>query len=365
LGEGLKLRLKNFRGIKQGTIKLEKLTILVGANNSGKTSLLEALFLLPNPLRVVPYSAEGGRRRAVEILSARHSTLGSEAYIFLYHNYSGEEARISLVTADSTSAEVIFKREGDWINVFTAGKRGIHLLGKLSAKTAEVRPEARPIQGSFDAQRGEFLPSRRLTVSTSNYVQEEVGEVLYLHPRIISLAWNFLLDTWIELRATGLMVRVAERVSRWVPGEYDDVLLEPFTRGRYAIYLRSKSGHVVRLGDVGDGIQLAVTLMLLYEYIRPRVLAIDDIESHANPMLLEGLTQWIGEVLDQGTTVVLSTHSLEAVKTMAGALEDYEPRIVLTSLREGVLDTRSFTLEDVERLEEAGIDVRLAEGVII
>ena len=56
------LKMKNFRGVKNGEIELGDLTILVGSNNSAKTTILEALFLLPNPLRYVPYSDLKGCR---------------------------------------------------------------------------------------------------------------------------------------------------------------------------------------------------------------------------------------------------------------------------------------------------------------
>lgn len=361
----MKLKLKNFRGIKEGSIELGKLTILIGANNSGKTTLLEALFLLPNPLRIVPYTTDGGRRKPVEILSVRHSTLGCEAYIFLYHNYSGREAKISLLSRDSKVAELMFEREGNWIRVFMMGKKGIWFLGMLSAISTGIRPEERLRTTTFN-ERGKLVPSASVVdILTEHYVSEDVGEVLYLHPRIIPFAWNFLRGVWVELRAAGLTARIAERVSEWVSGDYDDLLLEPFTGGRYTIYLRSRDGRGVRLGDVGDGLQFATTLMLLYEYAKPRILAIDDVESHVNPTLLKNLTQWIGEVLDRGTRVVLSTHSLEVVKVMAGVLEDYEPKIVLTSLHNGILRKKDLTLEEVERLEKAGVDVRLAEGIIL
>jgi predicted ATP-dependent endonuclease of OLD family len=54
-----KLRIKNFRGIKEGEIELAPLTILLGGNNSGNTTILEALFLAPNPFREVPYVIGG------------------------------------------------------------------------------------------------------------------------------------------------------------------------------------------------------------------------------------------------------------------------------------------------------------------
>ena len=43
------LNLEHFKGIKQGSLEFGNLTILLGANNSGKTTILESLYLLPNP----------------------------------------------------------------------------------------------------------------------------------------------------------------------------------------------------------------------------------------------------------------------------------------------------------------------------
>ena len=54
-----KLSIKNFRGIERGELELAPLTILLGGNNSGKSTILEALFLVPNPFRSVPYVING------------------------------------------------------------------------------------------------------------------------------------------------------------------------------------------------------------------------------------------------------------------------------------------------------------------
>ena len=45
--------IKEFRGIKElkEPIKLSKFNILIGKNNSGKTAILESLFLFPHPSR--------------------------------------------------------------------------------------------------------------------------------------------------------------------------------------------------------------------------------------------------------------------------------------------------------------------------
>lgn len=77
-----KLRIKNFRGIKEGEIELAPLTILLGGNNSGKTTILEALFLAPNPFREVPYVI-GGSQIAAAVVHAMHETLSSKGHAFL------------------------------------------------------------------------------------------------------------------------------------------------------------------------------------------------------------------------------------------------------------------------------------------
>ena len=181
----------------------------------------------------------------------------------------------------------------------------------------------------------------------------------------MKLVWGFLRDHWVELRSKGLTSRVAKRISKGVAGDYDDLLLEPFIGNMLTIYVRTKDAHGLRLGDLGSGVQVLTTLMLVYEFLKPRMLLIDDIESHMNPMLLTHVVYWFSEVLKNGTMLVVSTHSLEAAKFIAGTLEEFEPQIILLSLREGKLRSRNLSLDEVEELEEAGIDVRVSEGILI
>jgi predicted ATP-dependent endonuclease of OLD family len=75
------LRLTNFRGIKEGELELAPLTILLGGNNSAKSTILEALFLAPNPFRRVPYVVD--RSTATEVVHSMHETLNSKGYAFL------------------------------------------------------------------------------------------------------------------------------------------------------------------------------------------------------------------------------------------------------------------------------------------
>ena len=77
------MNIKEFRGIKKCNkpIKLSKFTVLIGKNNSGKSSILEALSLLPLPMGTAkPYY-----RSAMNVLGELHHDISSMIY-----GYSGK-----------------------------------------------------------------------------------------------------------------------------------------------------------------------------------------------------------------------------------------------------------------------------------
>jgi predicted ATP-dependent endonuclease of OLD family len=60
-----RLTLKNFKGIASADLDLERLTVIVGPNASGKTSILQALHMLlalanPNTVRKDLFAEHGG-----------------------------------------------------------------------------------------------------------------------------------------------------------------------------------------------------------------------------------------------------------------------------------------------------------------
>jgi AAA15 family ATPase/GTPase len=106
------LRLRNFKGVVEGEAELDKLTILVGPNNSGKTTILEALFLAPNPLRQVPYVPT----TAVQLLLEYHKTLSETGYTFLLNKYIANNMVIKV-----DDLELLFIKDiGSGIAVYTS-----------------------------------------------------------------------------------------------------------------------------------------------------------------------------------------------------------------------------------------------------
>jgi len=343
------LKLMNFRGIKEGELELAPLTILLGGNNSAKSTILEALFLAPNPFRRVPYVVEG-HSSAAEVIHSLHETLNSKGYAFLLNNYTVDRADIEC-EVEGKIYLLLFNKSGLDINVstnrrdtgaiFTVTRGGVelktHSIGHLVMSVSRITPE---ISDPF------------------------IDNTLLISSRLIKPGYEHLKMNWASIINLGVCKSVAENVSKLVYDKYKDITIEPFLGGELAIYGFLDDGRRIRLGDLGEGVQNYVVAQILYELEHPKVLLWDDIEAHLNPRMLLSIAEWFFDILEKGDQVIVTTHSLEAARTIAGVNEE-KTAIYLTALEKGTLKTRQFTLQEIEEYLEAGIDARAAEPILL
>ena len=336
-----KLRLENFRGVVKGEIELDKLTILVGANNSGKTTILEALFLAPNPFRAVPYFP----MTAAELLAEYHRALNEKGYTFLVNKYTAEKAVIGV---DDT--EITFHKSGPHLAVFVN-----HQPAGFALQTTLI-----PING-----RELFLVGTLEAGGSARGVEKLLltPNTLMLSTKLAHFAHRYLRQVWIEISNKGAAATVAKDVSRYVAEDYVNLTVEPFTGGKLSLFAMLSDGTRVRLSDLGAGVHLYVVNRLLYEHYRPEVVLWDDIEAHLNPRLLLHVAEWFADLVDEGKQVVVSTHSLEAVKTLTTFVED--ATVLLTSLKDGILTARKIKLDELQSLARLGVDPRMAESFLL
>jgi predicted ATPase len=326
------LRLRNFKGVVEGEAELDKLTILVGPNNSGKTTILEALFLAPNPLRQVPYVPT----TAVQLLLEYHKTLSEKGYAFLLNKYIANNMVIKV-----DDRELLFtKINGSGIAVKVnylsqSGETGILDLGYL-------RPD-----GNVEVRSNVQIADNTLLLST----------------KLAKFAHEYLQSRWIEISNTRAPALISREVSRFVSEEYVNVTAEPFMAGSMTFYAMLADGTRVRLSDLGAGVHLYVVNRLLYEHYRPDVVLWDDLETHFNPRLLTHVAEWFADLVEEGKQVIVSTHSLEVVEKIIAFVED--ATVLLTSLRDGKLKVRRVKPDELEEWAKAGIDPRYAEVFLL
>ena len=347
------LSLRNFKGIVRGKLELGRVNILLGANNSGKTTILEALFLLPNPLRYVPYSivdSRGSLRqlRAVEVLNILHKTLSSSGYAFILNNYTAERGEISIeIDGDLLKMVLNSPKILDTIDIYYIKGDARYSIGELKKYSSEIRIE------------------RDAPESIGDTLIKSIGEAVYIHPRILHLLWGFISHKWSEIINLGLSANILRTLRDAINVDYSDFTLEPYGVRGQSIYVRMVDGKRIRLGDIGDGFQSILTIMLIYEFVRPVFLLIDDIESHLNPQLATFFARWLHSIAkNESLVIIASTHSIETALLLSEVLEDYNLRIILVSIVDGELRTKVLSPKELEEFRKSGIDPRLY-GVIL
>jgi predicted ATP-dependent endonuclease of OLD family len=95
------LKLENFRCFESHTIKFEKFNVLVGKNNCGKSTIIDALKLIANAIRFSPHRDVYLKESDVPFSVAN-----------IRHNYKEEDSRVSAKFSDGIEVEVTFPVEG-------------------------------------------------------------------------------------------------------------------------------------------------------------------------------------------------------------------------------------------------------------
>lgn len=342
------LELLNFRGIKKGSIKLNNLTILLGSNNSGKTTIIEALFLLPNPFRLTPYTVRNNQSRAIEVIHSIHKTLESEGYSFLLNNYTADTAEIR-VQEDSQDKFLRF--------LMYDNGRTIGLESPSIGGSSNIRHKNENRMGFGSIQRGTNSVNSHddTTLITKN--------ALLISQNLIKSGIKFIQQNWASIMNEGIGTKVAQDASIFSNDEYLDITLEPFLENLSSINAYFKNGKRIRLGDLGEGIQNYLIAKMLYEIEQPHLILWDDIEAHLNPRMILNISNWFASLIEQGKQIVITTHSLETVKMISGIVD--ETSIILTSVEEGILKTKSMDFDEFDEITKKGIDPRVSERFLL
>lgn len=202
--------------------------------------------------------------------------------------------------------------------------------------------------------------------STGGFDQDRriTDNSLLINNAILKLGYDYIKNKWASIMNSGICRKVAQEASSLSSESYVDLTLEPFFQSRQSINVFLKDGRRIRLGDLGEGMQSYIVSKILFEAEKPDILLWDDIEAHFNPRMLISLAQWFADIVDNGKQVILSTHSLEAVRIISEMVPD-KTSIILLSLKDNILNTKSLSANEIAELNESGVDIRIAEKYLL
>lgn len=351
-------RLENLRLEGLGSVNL-----LVGKNNSGKTSVLEALAIASHPTDAFTW-LDIGRER--ELKSARTPVLEVLNWFFprVRPRVNGFEGSASFggEFSDGGSMEVkATYREFRQVD-----------LAPLPASEVDAGEEESPeyaaalIVGLRRTRPGDLMPDERTCHHEFNgrsfNESETAARILpcqFISPVSHRTSRHLLagVDQVLEERLKPEVVRLMKNLA---PDVEDIEIRSPQGRGAVIHLYHSKIGHVP-LAVEGDGMRRALAFASASVQAKGGILLLDEIETALHPDALANIFRFLVDTCQQqGVQLFVSTHSLEAVDAMLSSVGEHSDLVGYRLPGRGTdLPLKRFgrqTLHDLRH--EGGLDIR-------
>jgi hypothetical protein len=348
-----------FRGLRH--LKLEKLgrvNLLVGLNDSGKTSLLEAVALMSRPLEPIWWLRLAYQREPSRLPLRRLSRVERIRWLFPPSDRP-EFAR----------AEVVINAEGRIpIKSMTARFKQViavrtppDLMGVLEADSEYETPGAE-LQIDFheagQSRTHSFTLWQKEVVHSSD--QESTGP----HCEVV-LPYHHWMPTgpirgYSQARLEGTSEDLTTLLSLLDPDIRGLEILQP--EEEPVLYVTHATHGPVPLNVYGDGIRRALLLAESVVKAKGGLLLIDEIETGIHVSALGGVYSWLVRACrDLDVQLFVTTHSLEAIDALLAADTTPEEDVVAFKLgRQGGQSTVKRYGEDQLKWMrfERGLEVR-------
>ncbi len=363
------LTIEHFKAIASATIPLGPITVLVGPNDSGKSTILQALMALSRA-----GDAEG--LNAAQILGGPPSVMATD----------GDTATSIKLTAKGTVRQETKSPPCSYLYTTHLGLRGGEFECERIEQDGQMLLNAqvgRPIVLQGHSPGPKWQPTR---TELSRFVDSRtVGAGDSLRPSFCAIA-NDLYSTLLRLDAraialpsnlgapllpdgSGVVSIVDELLTSGVGDEQidhiNDVIckLSPHVKriaakrhasGGKELHFALRSGMVVPASQVSDGVVLAAALAVIAFGARTPRLLIEEPENGLHPRQLKIVADTIRLIAErQGTQIVLTTHSPLLLNHFAA-----EEVIVVTRSEAGVHIQR---MSEARGLDELATELSLGE----
>ena len=378
-----------FRGLRNLQLdNLGLINVLVGPNNSGKTSVLEALSILcnagdPTEWIWVVHRRDFGGLDETRIQSLRWCFLQGGYVLDADTMFRGEcsmtcDGRFPLKKLRVTCEEIEGIPDRGQVNQLAKGQslvqqhglgpiidghdvdlgpiRGAEIQHFLEADGSLLRSGmAVPQSLSLRVWEDDPLPSGRPSRIQSRAPTETLTPYSYQINRIQVRHFSRFLLGRTKNKVLSLVREFDERIT--------DINLASIRGGRPSIYLDHKQLGFAPLSIFGDALRRAVLLAGTVPALKDGgVLLIDEIEAGIHVSVLQRVFQWLAKMARElRVQVVATTHSLEAVDAIAQASPDGLADLVTYHLEQTEQETkvRRIDGELLTRLRrERALDVR-------
>jgi predicted ATP-dependent endonuclease of OLD family len=371
-----------FRGLRDLELKdLGRINLLVGINNSGKTSVLEALSVYCHPLDIKVWLSTANQREQ-DIGVYRIRLLDAIKWLFTHNSASIVEPDKPIILISSTGLFSVKKliasyeemeqirlseesnirnlsNEEEIENEYTPRvKKGIKLtievfaddgyqLSLLGEPPAFITDFLLWEDERFYRLSGNREPSLKTSVVTPSSHRSEVGQFRLLSEATFQ---NFKAD----------VIKLLKQIDNNISDI--EILLPPESiSSRFNIYIQHEKLGLAPVSTFGDGIRRLLHIALKLASVKGGILLIDELESTIHTEALQNSFRWLVKwCTEMDVQLFATTHSLEAVDALLEVTES-DSDLVLYRLepKEGKTKVVRHDGHRLRRLrEELGQEVR-------
>lgn len=330
------IEIQAFRGISQVTLDgFERVNLLVGDNNAGKTSHLEAIAIYAEPTRASCWT---------RVATWRGMTHRASAVEWLFpHGRSATEA------------------------VEEPAIRGIIISGMGSEGPKAVLGTLGP--NEITSEKNESTPWISYHVTTGSGVKEgrvpvpAVGRSVraalispfdHSSERRFAEGYRRVVDDELKTTVVALMAQMDPLIQ--------DIEFLPTPQGRIGgIFILHKKSGRTPLGAFGDGVRRVLLFALTIPLVEGGILLVDEIDTSIHISVLGNVFQWLVDACRRyRVQLFATTHSIEAIDAILAASKDKLEEIAGYRFPPPEKDgqPRRFAGEQLFRLRERGLDVR-------
>lgn len=354
------LHIGAFRGLRDLSLDgLGRVNLLLGANNSGKSSILEALALWADASRLETW-ARVARMRSVWPLVGYSKTALRQDVEWLFPHQSAEQLdTIEIHTLGaherkvSASATVIFGQP-DWIrdeidHPDVAEQYAAEQYATLVTLSVAELDEPRDVK--FEIwQRGPRRARGNAALSSTPAVV--VNAFSHRHAETLEVQWT-------QAIKAGLDAAVLSLVRAFDPAIEAIQILNEGESGARGLFVRHANRGFLPLDAFGDGVRRAIHFALSVIAARGGLLLIDEIEIAIHTSVIADVFDWLVDAcIEHDVQLFATTHSLEAVDAIIGGRAGSSDDVVAWRLADGRLEKR-IRGDLLRRLRfERGLEVR-------
>ena len=319
------LGLRGFRGFKSYALKdLTRVNLIVGKNNCGKTTVLEAVELL----------VSNGRLSAFVEVARRRRETGSLRYgVDISHLFSGHVCqpgtRFVLKSEQHDISATIISLD----DVGEDAERWDLMRSRARQRALDVEDETDPEFGlriATETERSTVLPVDKegtlLYQLWPRYRRNGSSESPVRFLGLGSLVDASMSDTWDEVIAEGREDEIAWDMQILVP-EIASIhfLTGDRTRGNTILVGRREGGRRMPIGSYGDGLRRLLALRLALHGANHGFLLIDEIDAGLHWTVMEDVWRLLIQVAKESDVQVFATtHSYDSIRGL-GALVKSRP----------------------------------------